>query len=178
MVIGVCGVINSGKTSILKKTKSKYHIINIDKLIAKEHEKQKNKIEKIFKTTNKKEIFEQIIVNKELEIILQDILFFNIKKEINLKKSKYDIIILEAANLFATRFNVYTNKVIYIKTSLENCLLNSKKEKKYSKEFVKKIISKQKLENKYSENSDYIFKTTNNLSIDAINFEKLLERII
>lgn len=177
MLVGICGTICSGKSTILKQLENEYKIICVDKEVAKLHIELKQEIFEIFQTNDKAKIMEIILQNPSQEEKLKQLLMSEIIKKIHAYDDDEQIVLVEAANVFALGLHKHLNQCIYFNASEAFCLRNSQTRKTHPREIVMQLIKKQIKENKYLINANHILNIGENLDENVKNLKLLLNKL-
>lgn len=118
MVIGITGKSGSGKTTYTKTLAKEngYFIIHIDEIGHKvlESDYVKNKLIEIFGTTDRKQIGDLIFTHRHLYENLTDLVWSDIKKEINTLLETHDNVILDWLLLPHTHYWAMCDKKILV----------------------------------------------------------------
>jgi len=182
IIIGVTGSFGTGKTTVSKIfAKHNTRLIDADQLCHGflNQPMLKNKVLKIFKTTNRKKIAQLVFDNhfllKKLENILHPCVIREIK-EIS-KKSKKKIIIIDAPLLVESGLNRFVDKIIVVKTTQTNQIKRIQKKFNLTKNQILKRIKMQLPLEKKIKLADYVIDNNGSISNTKKQVQKIFKKI-
>ena len=191
IVIGVTGIIGSGKSTIARMLKQKgAALLDADKLA---HEcllkgtPTYKKIIKEFgsdilarnKSIDKKKVAEIVFDDKRAlgklcKIIHPDVIS-SIKKAV--KKLNNKVIVIDAPLLIEAGLDKQVDKIIVVKAKIENCVKRAVKEHRITeKEVRKRLYSQMPLEEK-TKYADYVVNNDGDLNITKTKLEKVWKEL-
>lgn len=176
MIIGICGKLSSGKTTLVNTLKFK--VLKIDELVSELHITFKDEIYNLFKSNNKKIIFDMILKSPMLEDKLRKIFFESVIQEIQKLSKENKVLIVEDASLFENSFNKYMDHIVYIHTPTNTCIENAMNKGKYDFELVTQILNSQLSSAEFKSKSDSTFYTSKDICKDVLLFNEFIENII
>lgn len=182
VIIGVTGSFGTGKTTVSKIfVKQGAELIDADKLCHDFLNRGilKNKILKIFGTTNRKKIAQLVFGNhsllKKLENILHPCVIKKIKE--TAKKSKKKIIIIDAPLLIESGLNKFVNKIIVVRINRDNQIKRIQKKLNLTKNQIIKRIKVQMPLSEKIKLADYVINNNGPISNTKKQVQKIFKKI-
>ncbi|MCM8808855.1 MAG: dephospho-CoA kinase [Candidatus Omnitrophica bacterium] len=190
VVIGITGILGSGKTTITKiLRKWRYKVISCDEIVHKLWEK-KSLLKKIKKILGKdiekkgkidKKKVREIIFNdrdkkKELENLLHPMVFDEIKKEILDIKKNGGIIFIEIPLLFETKSEKLFDKIILVDAPRKKII--ERLSNKYSEKEIRNIWKNQLSLSYKKKKCDYIIDNSGLLKETEKKLKNLLTKLL
>lgn len=178
MIIGIVGTAGSGKTTLLNNLPSTYNVIYVDEIVKNIHQLHPQINFSIFKTNNKKEIFNIILQDTEKRKRLENELKPLVIKQINNKLKQNKINLIEMANMIESDVTYLVDVLVCIHIKPIFASYNLHNYRDLSLEFIKQLQNLQLSADKMAKVSDFTFYRSSNLNSDIATFKLFLNKIV